>query len=149
MSRKENHTPIRIWLIGCIFFQNIVMLIIFARMNGSNLILLFIKELIRPHGFFFLGFFISIIISIVSYDNLKIFLKDFIILHKILLGIGCIIYIGNIILGLVSVRYYVGIFMIPSIFLFTYGCFIIVFDIGYVLGFILIISLKKLCKKNI
>ena len=38
---------------------------------------------------------------------------------------------------------------LSSIFLFTYGCFIIVFDIGYVLGFILIISLKKLCKKII
>ncbi|WP_038174286.1 hypothetical protein, partial [Treponema pedis] len=76
MSRKKNHTSIRIWLIGCVFFQNIVMLIIFARMNGSNLILLFIKELIKPRGFFFLGFFISIIISIVSYDNLKKFLKD-------------------------------------------------------------------------
>ncbi len=123
------------------------MLIIFAQRTGNNLIFLFIKELIKPRGFFLLSFFISIIISIVVYDSLKILLKDLIVLQKILICIGCVIYIGNIILSLVSVRCYAGIFMLPTIFLFTYGYFIIAFDIGYVLGSVLVISFKNIQQK--
>ncbi|UTC69058.1 MULTISPECIES: hypothetical protein [unclassified Treponema] len=146
MERKFFYVPIRILLIGYIFFQNIVMLMIFVSVTEGNAVIMLIKELIKPYGFFILSFFTGIIISITIYDNLKILLKDFIALQKILFVIGCIIYIVNVILGLVSVKYYAGIFMIPSVFIFTYGCFMVPFDFGYVLASILIIAFKTIYK---